>query len=135
MVLAADSGTGGITRDIVAGVRARRQAQPDVYDDWFRRIGRLADEAAGALAEGALHRVGWLMNHNHLILQAMGVSTPRLDTLVAAARGAGALGAKLSGAGGGGVVIALVAPGAEAAVETALRQADAAAVWRAPGGP
>ncbi|RIL12770.1 mevalonate kinase [bacterium] len=129
-VLAADSGTAGLTREVVAGVRARRQAHPDVYDDWFRRIGKLVDEAVAALAEGSLHRVGWLMNQNHLVLQAMGVSTPRLDALVGAARGAGAFGAKLSGAGGGGVVVALAAPGTEAAVTSALRQADAAAVWR-----
>ncbi len=126
----ADSGTCGATRDIVAGVRARYARRSLVYDDWFNRIGRLADEAAAAIADGQAIRLGTLMNTNHLILQALRVSTPALDQLVAAARGAGALGAKLSGAGGGGVVVALATPETGAAVAAELRAAGAAQVFR-----
>lgn len=122
-LLVADSGQPGSTRAMVAGVRERREARAAVYEDWFARIGRLVDEAAGAIAEGDLPRLGRLMSSNHLVLQAMRVSTPRLDALVAAARHAGALGAKLSGAGGGGIAIALVRPEHEAAVGAALRAA------------
>jgi len=129
-LLIADSGTSGATRDMVTGVRARRDARPTAYDDWLRRSGRLVDEAAAAIADGNPSRLGWLMNTNHLILQAMRVSTPALDSLVAAARESGAFGAKLSGAGGGGVAIALVKPEAAADVESALRHAGAAAVIR-----
>jgi mevalonate kinase len=129
-LLVADSGADGPTRQMVAGVRARRQQQPAVYDDWFERIGRLVDDAATALAGTDLQRLGRLMNTNHLVLQAMRVSTPRLDQLVGAARMAGALGAKLSGAGGGGVVVALVTPDSATAVSQALTTAGASQVLR-----
>jgi len=128
-LLVADSGDLGSTRAAVAGVRARYEARPVAYGDWFRRIGHLVDEASTAIAGGSVIRLGWFMNANHLILQAMEVSTPRLDTLVAAARQAGALGAKLSGAGGGGVVVALATPETAAGVRAALHAAGAAAVW------
>ncbi|MCB9574858.1 MAG: hypothetical protein H6709_22525 [Kofleriaceae bacterium] len=68
-------------------------------------------------------RLGALFDGAHAHLAALGLSTPALDALVADARGAGALGAKLTGAGGGGAVIAL-APG---------READVLAAWRARG--
>jgi mevalonate kinase len=129
-LLVADSGSDGPTRAMVAGVRERRDQRPDVYDDWFARIGRVADDGASALANGDWPRLGRLMNANHLVLQAMRVSTPRLDQLVGAARLAGALGAKLSGAGGGGVVVALVTPDGAAAVTQALTAAGAVQVLR-----
>jgi mevalonate kinase len=53
------------------------------------------------------NELGSLMNRNHELLRQIGVSTPTLDRLVAEARKAGALGAKLTGAGGGGCIIAL----------------------------
>jgi len=74
----------------------------------LERIGELVRGAERALAEGDRARLGELMDLNHRELAAMGVSTPVLDAMCSAARGAGALGAKLTGAGGGGCVIALV---------------------------
>jgi mevalonate kinase len=65
------------------------------------------------------------MNDNHHVLQRMDVSSPELDRLVDAARAAGALGAKLSGAGRGGNMIALVSEETEAAVNAALLAAGA----------
>jgi mevalonate kinase len=62
------------------------------------------------------------------LLRLMGVSSPELEQLVTAARAAGALGSKLSGAGRGGNMIALVEPGDEARVAGALRQAGAVRV-------
>lgn len=98
-----DSGSSGNTAELVAGVRGRRPAIDLALD----RMGHLTDEVAVCLAHGG-GGLGPLMDENHALLQQIGVSTPRLDALVALARRAGALGAKLSGAGGGGVVIALV---------------------------
>jgi mevalonate kinase len=69
------------------------------------------------------------MDTNHLVLQALGVSTPRLDRLVGAARGAGALGAKLSGAGGGGIMVALVRDETAEVVTAALRESGARSVF------
>ena len=61
------------------------------------------------------------MNINHGLLSAIGVSTPELEELVYAARRAGALGSKLTGAGWGGSIIALPSPGSVEAVLEALR--------------
>jgi mevalonate kinase len=69
-------------------------------------VGRLVEEARGALKGGDVRRVGALMDRNQEHLAALGVSSPELDKLISAAR-PHALGAKLTGAGGGGCMIAL----------------------------
>jgi mevalonate kinase len=69
--------------------------------------------------------LGELMNENHVLLQKLSVSSPELDQLVEAAREAGALGAKLSGGGRGGNMIALVEPGIAEAVSLSLKEAGA----------
>jgi len=63
------------------------------------------------------------MNINHGLLGALQVSSPELETLVGIARRAGALGAKLTGSGGGGAMIAVTEPGAAESVGSAMRQA------------
>ena len=68
------------------------------------------------------------MDENHALLQEIGVSCPELDALVAAARAAGALGAKLSGGGRGGNMIALVTEATASQVADALRAAGAVRV-------
>jgi mevalonate kinase len=68
------------------------------------------------------------MDANQALLAQIGVSSPELERLVGAARAAGALGAKLSGAGWGGVMIALAPPGGQEAIANALREAGAARV-------
>jgi mevalonate kinase len=133
----ADTGVQGLTAEAVAGVRQRRQANPTTYEAWFDEIGRFVDQAARAIATGELIRLGWLLNSNHLVLQAMRVSNSRVDALVAAARHAGALGAKLSGAGAGGVVIALATNETVDEVADAMRGSGAVRAWRthiAPSG-
>lgn len=100
-----DSGAPGDTASLVAGVRARR---PGV-DPSLRRIGALVDALQRALSRGAPGpELGAMLTENHRLLAEIGVSTPTLDGIVAACIGAGAHGAKLAGAGGGGVVLALV---------------------------
>lgn len=96
-----DSGVAGDTSALVAGVASRRPA----VDADLDRIGALADRAAGVLDDP--ERLGPLLVENHALLRAIGVSTPALDALVELALAAGAWGAKLAGAGGGGVVVAL----------------------------
>jgi len=102
-IVVLDSGSPGDTRAQVAGVAARR---PDI-DVHLERIGALVAEARNVLHDAPA--LGALLDENHALLRAIGVSTPALDDLVDMARGAGALGAKLAGAGGGGVVLALCA--------------------------
>lgn len=131
----ADTGFASLTREAVAGVRVRFEARPVVFERWFDQIARLVDDAAAAIATGDIGWLGRLLNANHLILQAMGVSTPQLDALVGAARAAGAAGAKLSGAGAGGVMTALVTPASAASVSDALRAAGARRIIHAVVAP
>ncbi len=123
--LVADSGRPAATAEMVDRVARQREERPGVYADWMKRIAELVDDAVTAIARGNPSRLGRLMDRNHLLLQGMRVSGPELDGLVAAARGAGALGAKLSGSGGGGAVICLVDADREAEVQAALIGAGA----------
>ena len=77
------------------------------------------------VADGDVLALGPLMERNHSLLQEMGVSSPALDRLCQAARQAGALGAKLSGGGRGGNMIALVQPDAAQQMAEALLRAGA----------
>ena len=95
-------------RQMVEGLRARRDGQPAIYERLFDTIGELVEAGQVALADGDLVTLGRLFTLNHDLLRACGVSSAANDTLVALARTHGALGAKLTGAGGGGSVIALL---------------------------
>ncbi|MGE0399027.1 MAG: mevalonate kinase [Kofleriaceae bacterium] len=76
-------------------------------DARLKELGTLTDEGTVALVAGELPKLGSAMNRAHEILAGLGVSTEQLDHLCAGARLAGAYGAKLTGAGGGGAVIAI----------------------------
>ncbi len=102
-----DTGQKRSTGKLVAMVRERREEFPKVMDLIIHAGGNIAASAAEALRKGDLRSLGELMNLNHGLLSAIGVSNDVLDKLVNAARGAGALGSKLTGAGGGGCMIAL----------------------------
>jgi len=107
-VLVVYSGFPGNTREAVDGVRERWQREPDRYNQIFTRIGDITNKAKRIIGGGDTDRLGDLMNENHELLQEIGVSTTELDRLVLAAREMGALGAKLSGGGLGGHIIALI---------------------------
>ncbi|MBN2085596.1 MAG: mevalonate kinase [Anaerolineales bacterium] len=129
-LLIADSGVHSKTRIAVGGVRERRDADPARYDGLFRQIGGLAKEGRAHLESGNIPLLGKTMDRCHELLRAIEVTIPALDRLVEAARQAGAYGAKLSGAGLGGNIIALADPPLLPAVETALRESGAADVFR-----
>lgn len=108
------------TKEMVAKVKELKERYPEVVDGIMRIIGDVTEKAEKALLAGDLQVVGELMNVNHGLLDALGVSNMRLNEIVYVARAAGALGSKLTGAGGGGAVIAL-APGLQERVEVAMR--------------
>jgi mevalonate kinase len=121
----ADSGIPSPTKETVGDVRRAREADPHTYEAIFDEIGEIVTEARTALEEGNLARLGPLMARNQQRLAQIGVSSPELERLIQAALAAGAMGAKLSGGGRGGNVIALVTPQSRGAVVEALRQAGA----------
>jgi mevalonate kinase len=99
-------GGAGDTGELVAGVRKLR-GEYGFAADTVAAIGDLVRAGEGALSEGDVGGLGRLMDFNHGLLSALGVSSRSLDAMVWAAREAGATGAKLTGAGGGGCVVAL----------------------------
>jgi mevalonate kinase len=131
LLVVGDTGVRSATRLPVGAVREGWRADPRRYEALFDQVGELVTRARAALATGDLPLLGALLNANQALLEQIGVSSPDLERLVAAARAAGALGAKLSGAGWGGVMLALVTPAARLAVESALREAGAARVLAA----
>jgi mevalonate kinase len=91
----------------VAGVRERKEKNPEKYKEIFDRAENITYLARDALQTGDFKEVGKLMNENHKLLQQIGVSSRELDFLVSVARDQGAFGAKLTGGGLGGNMIAL----------------------------
>jgi mevalonate kinase len=124
-LLIADTGTHSRTKEVVEWVRQARNHNPARYDALFDQIGDIVDEAHQAIEAGDVDTLGPLMDDNHELLIKVGVSSPKLDKLVEAARFAGAMGAKLSGAGRGGNMIALVEDDVVEEVAEALREAGA----------
>jgi hydroxymethylglutaryl-CoA reductase len=112
----------GLTAKTVGDVRAAHDRLPKVYEKIFDDIDALALQAVSAIQENRLHDLGELMNINQGLLNALQVSTPELETLIGIARKAGALGAKLTGGGGGGAMVALCGD-ADNNCATAVQQA------------
>ena len=129
-LILADSGCKGMTRVTVDALRARMDAKPDAVKNQLDELGAIANQAAEDLALGRAANMGARMTRAHRILADLGVSTPQLDKLVQTACDYGALGAKLTGGGGGGCVIALADTEAAAErVSAALRAAGACGTW------
>jgi mevalonate kinase len=103
----ADTGISAPTRVPVSDVRAAWERDRDRMEGYFNAIASLVHLARGALERNDLEALGHVMNANHVLLQQLGVSCAELDVLCDAARTAGALGAKMSGGGRGGNMIAL----------------------------
>lgn len=126
----ADTGRPGGTRAAVADVAALRRSQPERVDEALRRITEHTRAAAGELAAGQTSALGARMTAVHQMLASLTVSSPELDRLVDAALHAGALGAKLTGGGRGGCVLALAAgPSHAESLALALRSAGAVDAW------
>lgn len=124
-IVIADTGISAPTKESVADVRRLWMKNKARWETVFDRIGEISFTARRAIESGKSDVLGELMNENHALMQQLTVSSPELDRLVEAARKAGALGAKLSGGGRGGNMIALVRAETADAVSSALREAGA----------
>ncbi len=100
------------TKKAVEGVRERRERHREKYDQIFENATDLVHSARDALVNGKWKEMGHYMNENHEMLQKIGVSSKELDFLVELARENGAYGAKMTGGGLGGYMVALT-PGTE----------------------
>jgi len=124
-LLVADTGQASSTKVVVGDVRTQWQNNHTRYEELFDECGRIVREARLAIENGKPQRVGQLMVENQEYLRQMTVSSDALERLITASIAAGALGAKLSGAGRGGNMIALVHPGDEARIREILLSAGA----------
>ena len=124
-IMIGGTGISAPTKESVDAVRKLWEADKPRWDKVFARVGEIVWNARQAIERGDPSELGRLMNANHALLQEMTVSSVELDHLVEAARKSGALGAKLSGGGRGGNMIALVAKENAPAVARALGIAGA----------
>ncbi len=129
------SGVKADTSTLVRGVAARRAAAPEDTDRLFDESAVLVEAGRQALQASDFATLGSLFDQAQELLAPLGASTPRLETLIAAAREGGAWGAKLSGAGGGDCLIALVPAARRQAVEAAIVAAGGEVVAVRPGEP
>ena len=123
------------TGALVAKVRELYERHTDLVGEIIRSIGLLTNMAVELLERGEIEGLGILMNINHGLLDALGVSTKQLNDMVYAARSAGAYGSKLTGAGGGGCMIALTPPDLKEEVKTAISIVGGSVMDVELGGP
>jgi len=125
--LIATSGVRSKTAEVVHAVQTKLRSKPDEINPLLEEIGKVTVKAKQTLINPRpdAKRLGRLMDQNHQLLKQLGVSSKILDHLVESAKQNGALGAKLSGAGVGGNIIALIEPDTRQPVEKALLRAGA----------
>jgi mevalonate kinase len=126
----ASTGITASTTVVVGAVKIRKEADPKWFDSISEKYNQVVHDGKDALIQLDLPKVGELMNKNHELLQELSVSCEELDNLVKVARENGAIGAKMTGTGRGGNMIAL-APDEDTAKQIAesLEKARAAGVW------
>jgi mevalonate kinase len=124
-ILIGDTGISAPTKASVGDLRKLWQADPPRWENVFDEVGKVVRAARDSIEHGRWNELGSLMDQNHALLQEMTVSSAELDRLVLAARKAGALGAKMSGGGRGGNMIALVTADQAQAVSRSLQEAGA----------
>lgn len=128
------SGVKADTPTLVRKVAREREKHPQIVGKIFDKIEGLVEEGRKALLKKDWQTLGELMNINQKLLENLGVNTPKLAKLIYTSRQAGALGAKLSGAGGGDCMIALVDEKDRKDVEEAIENARGKVIKAKIGG-
>ncbi|AYG01816.1 MULTISPECIES: mevalonate kinase [Lactococcus] len=106
-IVIGDTGVHGFTSQAINIVREKLVEEKQVTQAYIDQLGDLAKASKSFLMTNKLSELGQVMNKAHSVLSSLGVSHPRLETLVDVALKNGALGAKLTGSGLGGVMVAL----------------------------
>ncbi|MFI6639862.1 mevalonate kinase [Streptomyces sp. NPDC050504] len=128
----ADSGAVGSTKEAVDKLRERFRQNAGTQEKFLRRATELTHEAVGALAAGRPEELGTLLTEYHGLLREAGLSTDRIEAMVSAALATGSLGAKITGGGLGGCVLALTQPEQAREVTRRLHEAGAVQTWIVP---
>jgi len=118
----AHCGVSAPTSEVNTRVRLWLAERSDTRLKYFQTLGALTRAAEPALARGDWDELGRLMTLNQLVLEKIGVSCPEIDRLIETALAAGAYGAKISGSGGGGIIIALAPSENKQTIAAALAQ-------------
>ena len=106
-IVIGQSGVESSTMEMVKNIRKLVKENPKEFEIKFDKIGKLVEESEKNIENGRVDKIGVLMNENQEILREMQLSHPELETIIEIAKKAGALGAKLTGKGGGGNVVAI----------------------------
>ncbi|AKB80109.1 Mevalonate kinase [Methanosarcina horonobensis HB-1 = JCM 15518] len=109
-IVIGDTGVFSSTKELVASVRQLRESYPELIVPLMTSIGKISRIGENLVLSGDYASIGRLMNVNQGLLDALGVNILELSQLIYSARAAGAFGAKITGAGGGGCMVALTAP-------------------------
>ena len=121
-ILIAISKQSSRTVDVVKEVSLRYEKDVGLYSNIFKQLGRISKDSLIALRENNLEKIGAMMNVSHGLLNAIGISNNELEKMVYLARSKGALGAKITGSGGGGSII-ILCPEKEQAITDAFELA------------
>ena len=122
-IVVGNTGLTSNTTKVVADVRAEREKDPEKFQKIFDNYSKIVEEAKASVENGDMVKLGLLMNMNHLLLEEIGVSCDELEELVDLASKNGALGAKLTGTGRGGLMVALVTGETAGMVASAIKKA------------
>ncbi|HBY88846.1 mevalonate kinase [Ruoffia sp. FAM 24228] len=129
-LVVADSDMPGQTKTAVSKVRQLKESKPDFIRTVMRAIGGFVQQSVDAIQAKDINELGRLMTYNHYYLNQLEISNAHIDRIVNAAWIAGALGAKLTGGGFGGCVIALAQTKVEAdLIQQAMMDAGATKTW------
>jgi mevalonate kinase len=108
-LVVASTGIKHSTSDLVAGVKKFKETNRTLFESLSKQASDICLQACTAIESGKYDKIGELMNENQIILQQIGISHHKVRDIIDICNKAGAIGAKMTGAGGGGAVIALAA--------------------------
>lgn len=131
-IVIGDTGIFASTKELVTNVRKLRESYPHLIEPLMSVIGGISKTAEPFFQAGDYFSIGKLMNVNQGLLDALGVNTFELSKLIYSSRGAGAFGAKSTGSGGGGCMVALTAPDKCTQVAEAIIDAGGKAIITKP---
>lgn len=106
-LVVASTGIKHSTSDLVAGVKRFKDTHKILFESLAKQASDICLQACTAIQSGKCDKIGELMNENQIILQQIGISHHKVDDIIDICNKAGAIGAKITGAGGGGAIIAL----------------------------